>query len=113
MPIYEYQCLACSYEFEALQSVSEAPIIDCPGCNQPQLRLKLTAAAFKLKGTGWYETDFKNNDKKNESGNDQKKKDSDKPKADSESKKNEKSKSDDKSSKSKASSTTSTSSTAA
>ena len=64
MPIYEYRCEACGHEFETLQKVSEAPLVDCPACQAPQLRKKVTAAAFRLKGGGWYETDFKAKDKK-------------------------------------------------
>ena len=64
MPIYEYECRSCNCEFEKLQGISEAALVDCPRCEQPHLRLKLTAAAFHLKGTGWYETDFKGTDKK-------------------------------------------------
>lgn len=45
---------------EALQRMSDPRLIDCPECNAPELRKQVTAAAFKLKGTGWYETDFKN-----------------------------------------------------
>ncbi len=67
MPIYEYQCSSCEYEFEMLQGISEAALVECPQCRAAELRLKLSAAAFHLKGTGWYETDFKNKDKKKDS----------------------------------------------
>ena len=60
MPIYQYNCQACGHQVEVLQKVSEAPLTDCPECGQPALRKGITAAAFRLKGTGWYETDFKN-----------------------------------------------------
>lgn len=63
MPIYEYECQSCGHRHEALQKVSDDPLQDCPACNQPELKKMLTAAAFKLTGTGWYETDFKNKDK--------------------------------------------------
>ncbi len=59
MPIYEYQCKACGHEFEALQKMSDAPLCDCPVCQKPELQKKISAAAFHLKGTGWYVTDFK------------------------------------------------------
>ena len=60
MPIYEYQCLACGHEMEKLQKMSDAPLVDCPDCQEPELKKKISAAGFRLKGTGWYETDFKN-----------------------------------------------------
>lgn len=66
MPIYQYQCDQCSHELEALQKMSDDRLVDCPECEAPALRKKVTAAAFKLKGTGWYETDFKNSGKKPE-----------------------------------------------
>ena len=65
MPIYEYQCQKCGNEMEALQKVSDAPLTDCPACGAAQLRKKVSAAAFRLKGGGWYETDFKTGNKKN------------------------------------------------
>jgi len=64
MPIYQYQCSECGHEMEALQKMSDPKLTDCPQCNAPALKKKVTAAAFKLKGTGWYETDFKNSGKK-------------------------------------------------
>nr|VFK00877.1 MAG: putative regulatory protein, FmdB family [Candidatus Kentron sp. LFY] len=48
---------------EALQKISDAPLRDCPACNSPSLQKLVSAASFRLKGTGWYETDFKNKDK--------------------------------------------------
>ena len=65
MPIYEYQCQKCGNELEALQKISDAPLVDCPGCEAPELKKKVSAAAFRLKGSGWYETDFKTGGKKN------------------------------------------------
>jgi len=64
MPIYQYQCEQCGHELEALQKMSDPQLTDCPQCGAASLRKKVTAAAFKLKGTGWYETDFKNSGKK-------------------------------------------------
>jgi len=63
MPIYEYECSQCAHRIEVLQKISDAPLQDCPECNQPSLRKLVSAASFRLKGTGWYETDFKNKDK--------------------------------------------------
>ncbi|PID49091.1 MAG: FmdB family transcriptional regulator [Proteobacteria bacterium] len=65
MPIYAYQCKACGHELETLQKISDAPLTDCPACQQSALSKKVTAAAFRLGGGGWYETDFKSGDKKN------------------------------------------------
>ncbi len=59
MPIYEYQCDACGHKLEKLQKIAEAPLRDCPECDDPHLRKLISAAAFRLKGGGWYETDFK------------------------------------------------------
>ncbi len=68
MPIYEYQCEACEHELEALQKMSDAPLTDCPSCNESSLVKKVSAAGFRLKGGGWYETDFKTGSKKNIAG---------------------------------------------
>jgi putative FmdB family regulatory protein len=65
MPIYEYQCQECKALHEALQKLSDAPLVDCPECGKPALKKKVSAAAFRLKGGGWYETDFKTGNKKN------------------------------------------------
>ena len=60
MPIYEYRCGACGHHVEALQKMSEAPLRKCPDCGKSQLRRLMSAPQFRLKGEGWYETDFKN-----------------------------------------------------
>lgn len=59
MPIYEYQCQTCGHRLEKLQKISDAPLTDCPACGQPHLRKLVSAVTFRLKGGGWYETDFK------------------------------------------------------
>jgi len=59
MPIYEYRCSACGHELEALQKFSDAPLANCPSCHAATLVKLLSAAGFKLKGSGWYATDFK------------------------------------------------------
>ena len=64
MPIYEYQCEQCAQRLEALQKISDDPLQDCPECNQPALKKLVSAPSFRLKGGGWYETDFKTGDKK-------------------------------------------------
>ena len=65
MPLYEYRCGACGHEMEALQKMSDEPLVECPSCNQMALRKLVSAAGFRLKGDGWYETDFKSGNKKN------------------------------------------------
>ena len=65
MPIYEYQCQSCEKQTEVLQKISDEPLLNCPYCGEPALRKKVSAAAFRLKGGGWYETDFKTGNKKN------------------------------------------------
>ncbi len=70
MPIYAYQCQDCGHELEALQKLSDEPLTDCPSCRQPALKKMLTAPAFRLSGSGWYETDFKKDNRKNLAGAD-------------------------------------------
>jgi putative FmdB family regulatory protein len=60
MPIYEYLCGACGHHLEALQKMSESPLRKCPECGKSQLKRLVSASQFRLKGSGWYETDFKN-----------------------------------------------------
>lgn len=64
MPIYEYQCQSCGHQLEIIHKISADPATDCPECNESALKKKVSAAAFRLKGGGWYETDFKSGDKK-------------------------------------------------
>jgi putative FmdB family regulatory protein len=59
MPFYEYQCKNCGHELEAMQKVSDAPLKKCPHCGKSQLTRLMSAPVFRLKGGGWYETDFK------------------------------------------------------
>jgi putative FmdB family regulatory protein len=63
MPFYEYQCKSCGHELEAMQKVSDAPLKKCPHCGKTQLTRLMSAPVFRLKGGGWYETDFKDKDK--------------------------------------------------
>ena len=65
MPIYEYQCTECGYQTEVLQKISDEPLRDCAECGKPAMKKMVSAAAFRLKGGGWYETDFKSGSKKN------------------------------------------------
>ncbi len=68
MPIYEYQCETCDHKMEKLQKLSDEPLKVCPICNEPMLNKLVSAAGFRLKGGGWYETDFKTGKKKNVAG---------------------------------------------
>jgi len=68
MPIYEYQCQSCSHKLEKLQKLADASLTLCPQCGKEELRRKISAAGFRLKGAGWYETDFKQGGKKNLAG---------------------------------------------
>jgi len=68
MPIYEYQCEACDHKMDKLQKLSDEPLKVCPICNEPMLNKLVSAAGFRLKGGGWYETDFKTGKKKNVAG---------------------------------------------
>ena len=65
MPIYEYQCEACGYKLEKLQKISDDPLKVCPSCGASKLSKLVSAAAFRLKGGGWYETDFKTSGRRN------------------------------------------------
>ncbi len=84
MPIYGYNCNSCEHSFDALQKMSDPKLVDCPACGEPSLRKMLSAPKFRLKGKGWYETDFKTGDKRNIAGDTDKssstkKTDTDKP----------------------------------
>jgi len=64
MPFYEYECPHCGHHHEVLQMIGEAPLKKCPNCGKSGLRKLMSAPVFRLKGSGWYETDFKS-DKEN------------------------------------------------
>ena len=70
MPIYEYRCDNCGHELDVLQKISEDPLTRCPKCEQDTLVKRVSAPGFRLKGGGWYETDFKSGKKKNVAGDD-------------------------------------------
>jgi putative FmdB family regulatory protein len=59
MPFYEYECRACKFYTEVMQKITDAPLTRCPSCGKRTLRKLLSAPVFRLKGGGWYETDFK------------------------------------------------------
>lgn len=65
MPIYEYQCERCAHQFETMQKLSEPVLTDCPECGESALRKLVSRVTFRLKGSGWYETDFKSDNKRN------------------------------------------------
>jgi putative FmdB family regulatory protein len=65
MPIYEYVCNQCGHQLEALQKLSDAPLLECPACEKEALKKKISAPGFRLSGSGWYETDFKSENQKN------------------------------------------------
>jgi putative FmdB family regulatory protein len=64
MPIYEYRCGACGHTLDALQKLSDPPLTDCPDCGESALKKLISAPVFRLKGGGWYETDFKSDKEK-------------------------------------------------
>ena len=64
MPIYEYQCTNCDHKLECIQKIDDDPLLTCPKCDSDSLRKLMSAASFRLKGTGWYATDFKDQPKK-------------------------------------------------
>jgi putative FmdB family regulatory protein len=65
MPIYEYACTNCDHTLDALQKIGDDPLVDCPACGKPALKKRLSAPRFRLKGGGWYETDFKKDNQRN------------------------------------------------
>lgn len=65
MPIYEYECSACGHHLEVLQGINDPLLTECPDCKTTALRKLISPTAFRLKGTGWYATDFKDKSKKN------------------------------------------------
>ncbi|RZV34062.1 MAG: zinc ribbon domain-containing protein [Chromatiales bacterium] len=65
MPIYGYVCKSCEHRFDVLQKMSDDPLVHCPDCGDASLQKELSAPKFRLKGQGWYETDFKTGSKRN------------------------------------------------
>lgn len=63
MPIYEYECQDCHHHFERIEKFSDVPLSECPKCHQASVSRLVSAPSFQLKGSGWYETDFKNKGK--------------------------------------------------
>jgi putative FmdB family regulatory protein len=73
MPIYAFECTACGTRFDRLQKLSDPDPDKCPNCGEPRIKRRLTAPAFRLSGSGWYETDFKKDgdNKRNLTGKDE------------------------------------------
>ena len=65
MPLYAFECTACGHAFDRLQKLSDADPTTCPACGEEQVRRQLTAPSFRLAGSGWYETDFKKDGRRN------------------------------------------------
>jgi len=65
MPIYEYACKNCDHTLDALQKMDEEPLVFCPSCGEAGLKKLISAPRFRLKGEGWYETDFKKDNQRN------------------------------------------------
>lgn len=65
MPIYEYVCKSCEHPLDVLQKMSDDPLVDCPECGKAELKRLISAPRFRLKGQGWYETDFKKDNQRN------------------------------------------------
>jgi putative FmdB family regulatory protein len=59
MPFYEYECQSCKFYTEVMQKISDPPLVKCPSCGKQTLKKLVSAPVFRLKGSGWYETDFK------------------------------------------------------
>ena len=59
MPFYEYECQDCKFYTEVMQKVTDTPLTRCPSCGKRSLKKLVSAPVFRLKGSGWYETDFK------------------------------------------------------
>lgn len=92
MPIYGYACTNCGYTLDALQKIADDPLVQCPACDEAKLKRQLSAPRFRLKGQGWYETDFKSDNQRNLAGEKEIKKADDK----SDTKMSDNKKSDDK-----------------
>lgn len=91
MPIYGYICKSCEHTLDALQKMSDEPLVYCPDCGEPQLQRQLSAPRFRLKGKGWYETDFKSGNQRNLHGEKEAAQKDDKPASGATDKKSDKS----------------------
>jgi putative FmdB family regulatory protein len=68
MPIYAYRCADCGFAKDVLQKISDEPLTECPSCHAAAFKKQVTAAGFQLKGSGWYQTDFRDSGKSAGSG---------------------------------------------
>ena len=68
MPIHEYECRACGELHEFIQKFGDGPKRKCPSCGKLRLKKLISAAAFHLKGDGWYVTDFRDKGKDKDKG---------------------------------------------
>jgi putative FmdB family regulatory protein len=91
MPIYAYACKQCDHTLDALQKIADEPLVDCPECGAAALKRLLSAPRFRLKGKGWYETDFKDKNQRNLHGDKESSKPSDKASSDKSEKSTDKS----------------------
>ena len=91
MPIYAYACKECDHTLDALQKIADEPLVDCPECGESALKRLLSAPRFRLKGKGWYETDFKTENQRNLHGDKESSKSSDKSSSDKSKKSSDKS----------------------
>jgi len=107
VPIYEYQCVACEHKLEIIQKFSDDLLTKCPECGEDSLRKLVSAVSFRLKGTGWYETDFKDKPKNSNKENSNKENKSSGKETDKTDKKTDTGKSDSKESSSSSSSSSS------
>ena len=82
MPIYAYACQECDHTLDALQKIADKPLVDCPECGAGALKRLLSAPRFRLKGKGWYETDFKTENQRNLARDKEPAKSADKPASD-------------------------------
>ena len=73
MPIYEYACKSCEHTLDALQKMNDDPLVECPECGKASLKRLISAPRFRLKGGGWYETDFKKDNQRNLAASDSEK----------------------------------------
>lgn len=66
-PTYDYSCRGCPHTFEAFQPITADPLRDCPECKQPLLYRQIgSGGAVIFRGSGFYETDYKQKGRKRE-----------------------------------------------
>ncbi len=70
MPLYEYRCQKCQHHLEIIQRINDRPLLTCPDCGGPLVRL-ISSPAIQFKGSGWYITDYAHNKNSSAGGNGQ------------------------------------------